>query len=286
MLDPSRRLAIVIVNYFKADRILENVQALTRQTIAPLLRVVVVDNSADEAERVHLRAGLPESAQLIILPRNLGYSRGVNLAALNARPFEDILLLNPDIVLDEPFALETLLNEFHGQRRIGVMAALQSNDDGSPVEVARRFPNLVKQVLRRLKPGAYTDHDVLRPLLERPRSGMLDVDWVQSSFTLVRGDIWERLGGLDESYEIFMADVALCQAVHALGYRVVVSSAVTVRADGLRASQGGLGAVFHSRALRVHVRDAVKYQLRNIFRLPKRGPVQISPPLDTDVIWR
>ncbi|WP_336963532.1 glycosyltransferase family 2 protein [Sphingobium aquiterrae] len=285
MLDPRSRLAIVIVNYFKADRILENVEALTRQTIAPRLRVVVVDNSADEAERAPLRNGLPATVQLIILPRNVGYSRGVNLAALNARPFEDILLLNPDIVLDDPEALETLLGEFQAQRDIGVMAALQSNDDGTPVEVARRFPNLVKQVIRRLKPGAYTDHDVLRPLLERPRSALLDVDWVQSSFTLVRGDIWEQIGGLDERYEIFMSDVALCQSVHELGYRVVVSSAVTVRADGLRASRGGLSAVFHSRALRVHVRDAVKYQMRNFFRIPRRGPVAIKRPADSEPIW-
>jgi N-acetylglucosaminyl-diphospho-decaprenol L-rhamnosyltransferase len=285
MPDTRETLAIVIVNYFKAERILENVAALRRQTVAPRLKIVVVDNSADPGEADRLRDGLTWREDLILLPRNVGYSQGVNLAALNAGHFDHILLLNPDIVLDDPETLETLLRELRGRPDVGVMATLQANDDGTPVEVARRFPNLAKQVIRRLRPGAYTDHDVLRPLLEQPRSGILDVDWVQSSFTLVRGDLWRALGGLEERYEIFMADVALCQSAHALGYRVVVSSAITVRADGIRASRGGLSALFHSRALRVHVRDAVKYQLRNAFRLQRKAPPSVSIPGHRDAAW-
>ena len=49
-----------------------------------------------------------------------------------------------------------------------------------------------------------------------------------------------------------------------LGYRVTVTSAATVRADGLRASRGGIGAVFKSRVLRIHLVDAMKYELARL----------------------
>lgn len=263
----ERRISVVLVNYRKATRVIENIAALRRQSVAALLDIVVVDNSCDPAEASLLHEALGSGdAQLIIAPRNLGYTRGVNLGARAAPPGGHVLLLNPDIVVDDADALASLTSVLESDPAIGIVGTLQRNDDDSLVEVARRFPNLPRLVLRRLVRGALTDHDLMAPLLETPEGPPLDVDWVQSSFTLVRDRLWATLGGLDELYEIFMSDVALGAAAHRRGYRVVITGQVTVRADGLRASSGGIRSLFSSRALRVHVLDAIKYQAVALFR--------------------
>ena len=262
---PARaRIAVVLVNYRKGARVIENIAALGRQTAADRLDIVVVDNSIVPEEAALLAAGLAGSdARLIVAPTNIGYTRGVNLGARGIVDGHHVLLLNPDIMVDDPDAIATLIDVLDDPS-IGVVGTMQRNDDGSPVEVARRTPSLPRLILRRLIRGALTDHDLMRPLLEDGDGPPLAVDWVQSSFTLVRADLWRRLGGLDELYQIFMADVALGVAARRLGYRVVITGRVTVRADGLRASSGGIRALFSSRALRIHLVDAIKFQLASV----------------------
>ena len=255
-------IAIVLVNYHKADRVIDNIAALRKQSIAGELDVVVVDNSVSARQVELLESATSDGfARIVVAPNNLGYSRGVNLGARSMPAGRHVLLLNPDIVVDDPNALSTLRDVLEQDSRIGVLGTMQRNDDGSLVEVARRFPKFPRLVLRRLRPGKFTDYDLLHPLVEAPDHPPLDVDWVQSSFTLVRNTVWAQLGGLDELYRIFMSDVALCAAATGLGYRVAVTPSVCVRADGLRASRGGVRALFSNRALRIHVADAILYQL-------------------------
>lgn len=284
MAETATRVTAVLVNYRKGQRVLESVASLAAQSIGNRIDIVVVDNSDDAREAGILRDGLAAlPCNLIIAPANLGYTRGVNLGAAAGRAETHVLLVNPDIVLDDPMVMEKLADTLDANADIGILAATQFDDDGTMVEIARRFPSLPRLVLRRLMPGKLTDHDLLRPLVDDPSIGMIDVDWVQSSFSLVRDEVWRRIGGLDELYQIFMSDTALGADAHRLGYRVVVSSCASVRADGLRASRGGLGALFKSRALRIHVADAVKYEFarlaapfrrRNIaMAFPKQGAV-------------
>lgn len=262
MAEPHPRIAAVLVNYHKASRVLESVESLMRQTIADRMDIIVVDNSDDAGEATILQDGLAGKAcELMIAPTNLGYTRGVNLGAASMAAGSHVLLVNPDIVLDSDDSVAALIDRLEADSAIGVLAAMQVTDDGEIVEIARRFPNLPRLILRRLMPGKLTDHYLLSPLLETSSPAQIDVDWVQSSFTLVRNSLWHSTQGLDEFYHIFMADTVLGLDANRLGYRVSVSSHATVRADGLRASRGGLRAFFKSRVLRIHLLDAIKYEL-------------------------
>jgi N-acetylglucosaminyl-diphospho-decaprenol L-rhamnosyltransferase len=274
-INSETRIAVILVNYKKAKRALESIASLKAQTIADRLDVVVVDNSEDKNEAGLLAAAITDRyTKLIVAPSNLGYTRGVNLGARAIFNRQHVLLLNPDIVLDDPEAIAILTAELESASDYGVVGTMQRNDDGSVVEVARRFPSFARLVLRRLLPGKLTDDDLLAPLLENPDGPPLAVDWVQSSFTLVRNDLWQRIGGLDELYRIFMADVALGAVAKHLGYKVVVTGRVSVRSDGLRASRGGLRSVFSSRVLRIHIVDAIKYQLASLLGVFNRPVVE------------
>ncbi|MBC2606283.1 glycosyltransferase [Pelagicoccus albus] len=255
----TTKISVVIVNYFKGNQVVECVGSLRKQSISHCFEYVVLDNSVSQSEKEVLLQGLGSDVKTIFPCRNLGYSKGVNAAVKCCRTPSHVLLVNPDIVVPSEQAIETMLTEMLGDDRIGVLGTLQRNPNGEVVEVARRFPSFHKLFARRLFPGSYMDSHLLEPLLGENPIDRVEVDWVQSSFTLVRDSLWHGVGGLNERYYIFMADVDLGKRAVDSGYKVVVTSSVIVFADGLRASRGGIKSIFKSRALRVHVLDAVKY---------------------------
>jgi len=265
--------AVVIVNHFKAKRLLDGIGSLHRQTIAKTLSVAVVENSMDECERRVLSVDAPEGAFLLVEPGgNIGYTRGCNLGVAALPYSRYVVLCNPDVVWDQPNALERLIAMADADPSIGVLAPLQFSDDGSPVEIARTFPTLAEQVKRRLNPRSGSELYLNNSLAEGLAIST-DVDWVQSSCVLVRRTLWDRIGGLDERYFLFMSDVELGRATWSAGLRVCLTSAATVRADGKRASKGGFGALLTSRAQRDHLVDAIKYYLVNGARKLRRPQI-------------
>lgn len=261
-------ISVVILDYRKSHRVLENVASLQQQQLPPgtKLEIIVVDNSADPATKAKLAplAGQP-GIQLIFNEKNLGYPGGCNAGARFATG-EFVLILNPDIVWTDSTALATMLRFLQKNPQVGVVGPQQFNDsDGELARTARAFPNLFIQIarrtwLRRLPVVCeFVARDELRHVdLTRPRA----VDWLQSSCILIRRELWDRLGGFSESYFIFMADPDLCFRAWQVGAEVVYLPAATVHADGLRASAGGFWDFFRRWTIRQHFADSLRYQLR------------------------
>ena len=256
----------VIVNYHKAARAAICLASLRDQTMAAELNIAVVDNSETSWEADTLRGAVQAGEELVIAAENLGYARGVNLGVRAAGGGGNVLLLSPDIILEDTTTIATMARLMREDPSIGVLTTLQRNDDGSRTEIARRFPRPIAQLLRRIVPARHSQLSLLEGLNENV---MIEVDWVQSSFVMIRRALWDAIGGLDERYYVFMSDIDLCHRAHRHGLRVVVTSAMTVRADGQRASSGAIWTFFRNKALRIHVRDAIIYYLMNGLR-PRR----------------
>jgi hypothetical protein len=188
-----------------------------------------------------------------------------------------VLLTNPDIIWDDREAVRKLIEIADAEPDIGVLAPLQVEDSGRYEEIVRNFPTLMHQILRRTRKGADEKH-LLAPLLARDGIQVIDADWLQSSAVLVRRSLWDAIGGLNESYFLFMSDIELCLQAWRFGYRVSVTSAVQVRSDGVRASNVGPAKILQSRALRTHLRDSLRFYLRHGFRrLSRDGTRHVAP---------
>lgn len=261
---------MVIVNFFKADRLVECVRSLARQSGAQKMTVAVVENSADSGEHQRLAKAAAEHGFVLVNPElNLGYTKGCNLGVQALAPTDFVVLCNPDIIWDEPDSIERLIAIAASDPSIGVVAPLQVSDDGALVETARNFPTLLHQLKRRLWPERGNEIHLIDPLAEG-KTDLIDVDWLQSSCVVIRRSLWNRLGGLDQRYFLFMSDVELGRATWNQGMRVCLTSSVRVRADGKRASAGGFRSLLTSRTQRSHLRDAIRYYLANGFRSGRR----------------
>ncbi|MDX1738735.1 MAG: hypothetical protein R3261_10895, partial [Alphaproteobacteria bacterium] len=61
---------------------------------------------------------------------------------------------------------------------------------------------------------------------------VFQVDWVEGSFLLTRRQLWNKLGGLDENYFMYVEDVDFCKRALDIGFRTVYLPSVTYQHIG------------------------------------------------------
>jgi GT2 family glycosyltransferase len=145
---------------------------------------------------------------LIPSPTNLGFAAATNLGARQGdAPY--LLALNPDTAVTEG-ALDTVLETIDGHPEVGVIGPRLLRPDGSFDHAARRsFPTPLSALghftgLGR-RPGATGKLAAYRaPEVESGR-----VDAVNGAFMLIRRPDFERVGGFDEGYWMYMEDLDL-----------------------------------------------------------------------------
>lgn len=269
MNDPVKA-SIVILDFRKSKRVCENVESLEKQVTDFEFEVIIVDNSClkENAEKLETLKKF-KNVQIHINEKNTGYikanNQGVNLAK-----GEYLLIVNPDIVWPDKHSLQKLIDYMEKNPQVGICAPKQISDDTGKVErTVRAFPSLTAQIARRT---FFRYWPILKQMVAAYEMADLDyektqtVDWIQSSFWVMSRKVWDKLGGLNPAYFIFMSDPDLCYKCWKAGYEVVYYPEVVMHADGRRASEGGFLAFFQKWTLRQHLIDAIVYQWLHIFR--------------------
>ena len=265
--------SIVILDFLKSKRVCENVKSILDQEVDFPVDIIVVDNSVNEnnAEKLLELTKYP-NVKVKVNKENIGYIRGNNEGAKMATG-KYLLIVNPDIVWRHKDTLQKMVDYMESHEAIGILGPKQINDDdGSIAMTVRAFPNFFLQIARRTDLRklplirSWVAYDEMRHL---DYDIIQEVDWLQSSFWVIRKSLWDSFSGLNPDYFIFMSDPDLCFKVWEKGYKVVYFPKTTVYADGIRASQGGFRDYFKKWTLRQHVKDSLKYSWNHLF---KRNP--------------
>jgi N-acetylglucosaminyl-diphospho-decaprenol L-rhamnosyltransferase len=132
------QISVLVVTYDHGDEIDACLDgALAQETPDLTVEIVVADNASrdDTAKRVRARTD-GERVKLLEMGCNRGFAAAVN-AAFNASTGEQVLILNPDCVMDAGCAA-ALLGHLQRTPRVALAAALLHGLDGSPQLHARR----------------------------------------------------------------------------------------------------------------------------------------------------
>jgi len=263
------KATIIILDYMKGSRVVENVKSIMAQKIDFGIKIVVIDNSCNEENAVILRtlAGLP-NVSVRINQKNLGYIKAHN-SVKNEIEGRYVMIVNPDIIWKELDTISKMIDYMDANDGVGIIGPKQINEtDGQPAMTIRAFPKFYLQVARRT---FFRNWPILNKLVSFDEMRHLDydkiqeVDWLQSSCIVIRKSLWDNIGGLCENYFLFMSDVELSFQSWRNGLRVVYFPESVVYADGKRASAGGFLAFFKSWVLRQHVIDSIKYRAKHMF---------------------
>jgi len=104
---------IVILNYNSSKYCIDLIGMLRNQ-IYDAFEMVVVDNSSREDQVNILKAQVPSDVHLLLLEQNLGYSGGNNAGMRydSGKSADYFLILNDDVIIDDPRFIEKLVNSF------------------------------------------------------------------------------------------------------------------------------------------------------------------------------
>jgi GT2 family glycosyltransferase len=221
-------LSILIVSWNVADLLAKCLDTIFASDLTfddktnskPSVEIIVVDSASQDHTVALIRERYPK-VKLLPQTENVGFTRGNNIALREAQG-RYLMLLNPDseIVGD---VLNTTIGYMDAHPDVGVLGPQTLNSDGTTQSTRRRFPTLTigffeSTWLQPYAPKSLLDHYYVH---DQADDSIFDVDWVQGSAMLVRHEVYEQIGGLDEGYVMYSEELDWCKRAKLAGWRVI-----------------------------------------------------------------
>jgi hypothetical protein len=215
-------LSIIIVNYNTKNLLAESLQSIYSKKHKIEFETFVVDNCSTDGSAYTIESIYP---QVIFLPQkeNLGFAKANNIAIQQAKG-RYILLLNPDtVVLDN--CLDLMVDFMDRNPDVGAAGCKVVLPDGSlDLACKRSFPTpensfyhalgLAKLFPKSRRFGQYN-------LTYLDENETHEVDCLVGAFMMVRREVIEQVGLLDEKYFMYGEDIDWCYRIKKAGWRIV-----------------------------------------------------------------
>lgn len=218
-MDADLTLAVVIVNFRTGNLVVDCLASLmVPGTVPQGTRIVVVDASSGDRSIDQITAaidgcGWSDRVSLLPLDINAGFAygnnRGIEYARRRFGKPSYILLLNPDTIV-RPGAILPLVTFMDEHPNAGISGSRLEDPDGTPQACAFRFPSIAAEFESEIRFGLVTR------LLRRWRIApdMPDIPspihWVSGACMILRRELLEQIGGLDEEYFLYYEEVDFC----------------------------------------------------------------------------
>ena len=221
------KLLIVIVNYKVTELAIACLQSLAQEIDATAdAKVVVVENSSGEDAETCLRHAIAANswdAWADLLPGfvNLGFSGANNLvirkALATADPPRYVMLLNPDTIV-QPGSISALVRFMDERPEIGIAGSRLEYPGGGAQGTPFRFQGIASEFDRGAAIGLVS-RILYRwsPCLPKSASAC-PVDWVAGAAMIIRRQVFEEVGLLDEGYFIYFEDMDYCLNARRAGW--------------------------------------------------------------------
>lgn len=221
-------VTIVIVAWNQLERTLDCLTAIDALTY-PDIRTILVDNGSEPPLEGFITTRFPE-IEVLRLTRNLGFSGGYNAGIRRALPDEPsyILLLNND-TLPERDMMEHLVAEMESSAAGLVTAKIFYAYD--PRRIWTTGANL--NIFLDITGGGRGEIDAGQWDNSR------DIDFAPFCAVLIRREVFEAIGLLDEDFFLYYEDMDYCLRARSAGWRLRFCPDARVLHD-VSASSGGL----------------------------------------------
>lgn len=225
--DEAVDTVISIVNWRTAPLVIDCLRSLSDPAERPYCHVVVVDNdsgdgSLDQITSAIAAHGWSAWVRVIGAPTNGGFACGNNIAirwGLGEYPrLRYVILLNPDtLVRSEAMALIRSFMDAHPD--VGIAGGRSEDPDATPQHCCFRFPSMAGEFASYVRLAA----------VDRLLAGSVmsvgiptedtEVDWVSGGFMIVRREVIDSIGLMDEGYFLYFEETDFTLRARRAGWR-------------------------------------------------------------------
>lgn len=237
MTEPTVDVSIIIVSWNVADLLKACLESITAHASSTrTIEVIVVDSASADHTVEMVRTHFPH---VILLPQaeNVGFTRGNNIG-LGAARGRYLFLLNPDTMLldDTAHALAAYLD---ATPTVGIAGPKTLNTDRSYQSTRRRFPTLALELRESLwlAPHLFDLPPSHFALDNPPPDATHLVDWVQGSAMMLRREVYDQIGGMDEGFFMFSEEVDWCKRAADQGWKIAYVGSTSIIHHGGKSTE-------------------------------------------------
>lgn len=210
------------------------------------MRILVVDNDSRNPELEKLLSGFP-GVRLLSLSVNRGYAGGCN-AGSGASTADYLVFMNDD-TRHEPSWLEDLVTAAQLDERIAALQpkilSLPEHEKGRNVfDHAGAAGGMIDRLAYSWCYGrTFWGVEADKGQYDRPR----ELFWASGAAMFVRRDVFEELGGFDDSFFMHMEEIDFCWRIQLAGYCVMsVPSSVVWHEGGASLEYGSPEKIYYN----------------------------------------
>lgn len=222
-------VSVLLIGYKTRDELGRCLPSLFAGSAGVDLEVVLVDNASDDGTAEFVREDFPQ-VRLVVLDDNVGFARGVNLAAGEATG-EYLMLLNPDTEV-RPGAVAALLAFARANPQAGLVGGRTLTDDGrTEPSCCWGRPTLwstfcfASGLSTAFRGRRFVDPEAIPGW---DRDSVREVGVVTGCLLLVSARTWQELGGFDPRFFMYGEDTDLSLRAWEAGYRPAITPAAEI----------------------------------------------------------
>ncbi len=187
---------------------------------------MVVDNNSNDGsvEKLNftiMSEGWSGWVSLTTLNHNGGFAygnnAGIRAAFASVDLVDNIILLNPDTIA-RPGAVRKLVIFLDQHPRVGIAGSMLENKNGGIERSAHRYHSPLSELNAGARLGLLTR--LLRRYVDREISveEAQECDWVSGACLIVRREVIEKVGFMDEGYFLYFEEVDFCRKAQHAGW--------------------------------------------------------------------
>ncbi|OGM02398.1 hypothetical protein A2115_02955 [Candidatus Woesebacteria bacterium GWA1_41_8] len=223
-------LSIIIVNYNTKDLLINCLGSIRKKTKGIEYEIIVIDNASSDGSVGILKRLEGRDVKVILNRQNLGFAKANNQGIRIAKG-RFILLLNSDTKIEDSVLVD-MIAFMDKNPRIGIASCALRGKNGSLQATGGYFPTLprVFSWMFFLDDIPLLDKIIkpFHPMHEKSpfykgesffkRTGLRD--WVTGAFFLIRKEVLDEVGLLDEDYFMYTEEVDLSFRAKKKGWEV------------------------------------------------------------------
>lgn len=251
-------LSIIILNYRSKEFCDKCLRSLFLHPIDVDFEIILVDNDSQDDSITYIQERWGDKVRYIQNERNEGFGMAHNIAIKEALG-EYIVIINPDIEVHEN-TINTLLEYLKSHPQCGIVGPQLIYPDGTIQDSYRNFPTISDLIIKRT---------FLRKLFKNRMKHYLmydfdpketrEVDWMVGACLMMKKENYDKIGGFDKRYFLFMEDVDLCRSMWEAGFEVIYLPKAKANHHHDRLSGGKITQVIFKKTFYLHIASAIKY---------------------------
>ncbi|MGQ9501273.1 MAG: glycosyltransferase family 2 protein, partial [Anaerolineae bacterium] len=216
IMSPVVSVIIVTFNTCELTRLCIESVLVDSVGVDGLIEIIVVDNASTDGT-VAMIAQLFPAVKRIVNTENVGYAKACNIG-MQAASGRYLLLLNSDVQV-QLGALKALVHFMEVHPEAGACGPKLLNEDRTLQPSGRPLPSFWSVALAMTRAYRLWKRD-LYIQLGRDYDQVMRVGEISGAAIMVRREVYQQVGGLDERFFAYYEDVDWCKRIGEAGYKI------------------------------------------------------------------